>query len=117
MLVNEIGGKALLREFGVAVPPGIECQDLDDLTRYDGGFPAVVKAQVPTGGRGKAGGVRRCDDLASLEEAFVAVMNLQFAGIQPSSCLVEPWLAIQRETYLAVTVDGAADGFVVLYGP
>jgi succinyl-CoA synthetase beta subunit len=117
VLLSEARGKDLLAEFQVAVPPGTEVRERTQLDGYDLGFPCAVKAQVRSGGRGKAGGVRRCDDLHELRVAFDEIMAAEFAGELPGSCLVEPWLPIARELYLSVTVDGAADGYVVLYAP
>ena len=61
MLLIEADGKALFRDYGLAVPEGV-------LVTRRGGFdaampgPLIVKAQIPAGGRGKAGGVLRCAD-------------------------------------------------------
>jgi len=56
MLLVEADGKALLRQYGIAVPEG---QVVRDAT-WGGAGPRVVKAQVTVGGRGKAGGVALC---------------------------------------------------------
>src|SRR6185369_14458404 len=40
-----------------------------------------------------------------------------FGGELPEVLLVEAWLAIEREAYLSVAVDGRAEGYVVLYSP
>jgi succinyl-CoA synthetase beta subunit len=58
VLLIEADGKALLAEHGVAVPAGVLVADaaIGDLP---GDGPWMVKAQVPVGGRGKAGGVVR----------------------------------------------------------
>ena len=57
MLLIEADGKALLAEHGVAVPGG-RCWSTDaTIGDLPGEGPWMVKAQVPVGGRGKAGGV------------------------------------------------------------
>ena len=61
MLLVEADGKALLRRYGIAVPEG-EVISSADWSAPAG--PRVVKAQVPVGGRGKAGGIIRCDTVA-----------------------------------------------------
>jgi succinyl-CoA synthetase beta subunit len=80
-------------------------------------FPVAVKAQVAAGGQGKAGGIRKANSLSELENAFGAIMGMQFAGEAPSSVLVESWLDIERELYLAVAIDSRVGGFNVLYSP
>ena len=56
MLLIEADGKALLAEHGVAVPEGLLATDAS-IGDLPGEGPWMVKAQVPVGGRGKAGGV------------------------------------------------------------
>ncbi|MBS0319641.1 MAG: hypothetical protein JSR18_03800, partial [Proteobacteria bacterium] len=53
----------------------------------------------------------------ALHAAVAAVRALQFDGEPPAAVLVEPWQPHARELYLAVVVDGRADGYAVLYGP
>ena len=64
MLLIEADGKALLAEYGIAVPEASlvdRCSHRDSGSILPGEGPWMVKAQVPVGGRGKAGGVVRCD--------------------------------------------------------
>ena len=63
MLLIEADGKALLRSCGIATPQGIVvAEPAPALAGYG---PWIVKAQVPVGGRGKAGGVIRCESEAA----------------------------------------------------
>jgi succinyl-CoA synthetase beta subunit len=117
MLLTEAQGKALLRAAAVATPSSQELASLDEVRACRLEFPLAVKAQVASGGRGKAGGVRKARSAAELEDAFRAIMDMTFSGEAPSSVLAESWLDIDRELYLAVTIDGAAGGFSVLYSP
>lgn len=117
MLLTETVGKKLLSSVCVPCPVGVEVSSLAELRQHPPAFPVALKAQVRAGGRGKAGGVRRCADLAEAEAAFQAITGIRFAGELARTVLVEPWLDIAREVYLAVTVDGAAGGYVVLYSP
>lgn len=117
MLLTEHEGKALLRSVRVAVPPGVLARSATALARRRLAYPVAVKAQVAVGGRGKAGGIVRADSAAKARAAVAKLLTRQFAGERPSAVLVEPWLAIERELYLSVTVDAAAEGYVVLYSP
>ena len=117
MLVTEAQGKALLRAAAVATPSSQELRSLDEVRACRIDLPVAVKAQVAAGGRGKVGGIRKASSAAELEEAFGAIMAMRFAGEAPSSVLVETWLEIERELYLAVAIDSRVGGFNVLYSP
>ena len=117
MLLTESEGKALLASAGVQIPQGSEIATIDALRNAEFAFPVALKAQVASGGRGLSGGIARCADAAEAEAAFERIMATRFTGALPSAVLVEPWLPIARELYLAVVVDGRAGGFSVLYAP
>ncbi len=99
MRLTEADGKALLRRHGIAVPRGVllAAGDPDP----DFGDRVVVKAQVLEGGRGKRGLVRVVGrgEVAGARAAIAAI-----AGRVP--LLVEEAVAIAREVYLALRVDG-----------
>ena len=117
MLLAEFEGKALLRSAGVAVPHGILARNPAQAAKGRIALPVAVKAQVGGGGRGKAGGVVRAATREQLVAAAERMFATEFSGERPRAILIEPWLAIERELYLAVTVDGRAGGYVVLYSP
>jgi succinyl-CoA synthetase beta subunit len=118
MLLHESEGKELLRSKGIASPRGVVLASPDELpTATQVGFPLAAKAQVAAGGRGKAGGVIRCESAAELAHAFEQIMRLEIEGERPVGVLVEPWLVIERELYLSLTVDGHAGGYSVVYSP
>lgn len=70
--------------------------------------PVVVKAQVLTGGRGKAGGVTLCRSAAEARAAAQRILSMRIGGHRVRTVLVDPAAAIERELYLAVTNDRAA---------
>ncbi|QOZ71806.1 ATP-grasp domain-containing protein [Bradyrhizobium arachidis] len=117
MLVTEAQGKALLRAAAVPTPSSCELHSLEEVRGCQVGFPVAVKAQVAAGGRGKSGGIRKAASATELEAAFDAIMAMRFAGEAPASVLVESWLDIERELYLAVAIDSRVGGFNVLYSP
>src|SRR5277367_854201 len=94
MLLTEANGKALLRAAAVPTPSSHELRSLDEVRACAVEFPVAVKAQVTSGGRGKAGGIRKANSVLELEDAFDAIMGMTFAGEAPSSVLVEGWLEI-----------------------
>ena len=116
MLMTEHAGKCLLKAHGIPVPAGVLVRKGADAGKWRGPYPIAVKAQVSSGGRGKAGGVVRVDDQEHLQPAAHLLFGRLFGGERPTSLLLEPWIAHSREIYLAVTVDGESGGYVLLYG-
>src|SRR3990172_6307516 len=117
MLLTEYEGKSLLRDAGVAVSDGFLARTADAVTRRKLPYPVAVKAQVASGGRGKSGGVVRAATAAGARSAARRIFSTRFGGEEPMAVLIEPWLAIKREVYLSLTVDPAAEGYVLLYSP
>jgi succinyl-CoA synthetase beta subunit len=117
MLLREFEGKRLLRAAGVAVPSGLVVRSPAALARRRLAFPVAVKAQVASGGRGRAGGVVKAESRNAAEKAVAGLLGRTFDGELCDAVLVEPWLPITRETYLSVTIDGRAGGYVLLYSP
>jgi succinyl-CoA synthetase beta subunit len=117
MLLIESESKRLLASSKIPVLAGWKAASAGELAACGLEFPAALKADVASGGRGKAGGVRRCESMTEALAAFDAIMQSRYCGETPRGVLIEPWLTAVRELYLAVTVDGSAGGFVVLYAP
>ena len=126
MKIHEYQAKALLREFGVAVPRG-EWAETPTAARAAAerlGGRVVVKAQVHAGGRGKGGGIKLADDPAGAERAAAAILGTRLKtpqtpsdGIEVRSVLVEEASAIDRELYLSMTLDRARGTHVVMASP
>ena len=119
MLMLEHEGKRLLASLGVAVPDGklMTSRTITQVAKTVESFPVAVKAQVRSGGRGKQGGVQKCADFEQLVAVSRKLFRKSFGGEKPEALLVEPWLPIDREAYLSVTIDGRAEGYVVMYAP
>ena len=115
MMLIEADGKALFAASGIAVPPGIEAATADP-PPLPGPGPWMVKAQLPTGGRGKAGLIRRCADASAVRAALRDLLGATHRGHPVRSCLIEN-LAAGAEHYLAVMLDPASHGLRLLYRP
>jgi succinyl-CoA synthetase beta subunit len=118
VLMLEHEAKSLLRFVGIETPQGLvydRAAAAHNAQAWPGSYPVAVKAQVHGGGRGKQGGVRKADDPIAVRQAVSALLDASFDGETPESVLIEPWVAIERELYLSLTIDGRADGFVLLY--
>ncbi|MFC2015552.1 ATP-grasp domain-containing protein [Chloroflexota bacterium] len=100
----EFEGKSLFREYDIRVPIGMVVRS-PDLSDEDLNGPKVVKAQVLTGGRGKAGGIILTE---SSEDTFQAIRSLlggTVLGHRVGRVLVEERLKIQSEFYLSIVLD------------
>ncbi len=124
MNIHEYQAKQVLAEFGVPVSRGIPCQTPDEVakafTELDEPL-AVVKAQIHAGGRGKAGGVKlvkSADEAKSVAEGLFgkALVTHQTGpeGRVVHTIYVESGSDIDREMYLAVLMDRAAEAPVVI---
>jgi succinyl-CoA synthetase beta subunit len=113
---EEAEAKALLRQAGIPVPLGELCQDPEAaaaaVTRLG---PCAVKAQVPSGKRGKAGGIKLVDSAAEARAAAKAILGLEIAGYRVERLLVEKRAAIAEELYAAVLNDVATRAPMVLF--
>lgn len=117
MNFTEHAGKLLLREAGLPAPDGRLCASAEEAATAAAelGGPVMVKAQVPAGRRGKAGGVRPADDPVAAREAARAILGTAIGGHAVEAVLVEPKAAIAREFYAAVVTDAATRGPLVLF--
>jgi len=103
MKLLEHEAKTLLKKNHLPVPNGHTITLSSDLTEVP--FPAVVKSQVPTGGRGKLGGVVIVETLDQLKQTRDTLFTLPIKEFLPQVLLVEEKLAIEKEYYLALLVD------------
>src|SRR5580704_12653043 len=106
----------ILGPAGIPIPRGILVATATDakIAAADIG-PCVVKAQVPTGKRGKAGGIRKADNAADAEIVAQAILGMSIDGYVVEKVLIEERADIAREFYAAVLTDFAAGGQLVLF--
>jgi succinyl-CoA synthetase beta subunit len=99
----EYQGKELLRAAGVPTPRGRRADSVSEALMVTGeiDLPVAVKAQVRSGKRGKAGGIRVCRQLAEVEEAAGELLAMSIGGHGVECLLVEEAVDIERELYLA----------------
>jgi succinyl-CoA synthetase beta subunit len=114
MLLIEADGKALFAEQGIAVPAGRLVTAADVIAPPADNGPWMVKAQVPVGGRGKAGGIRQCGSAGDVAAAVRAMLGTRLKGHIVEACLVETVLT-GTERYLAMMVDPPSYGVRVIY--
>ena len=113
---EEAEAKALLRHAGIPVPPGEICHDPEAAAAAVARLgPCAVKAQVPSGKRGKAGGIKLVDNAAEARAAAEAILGMEIAGYRVERLLVEKRAAIAEELYAAVLNDVATRSPVILF--
>ena len=79
------------------------------------GGPTVIKSQVLTGGRMKAGGVRFADSPEQAEAHAAEILELEIGGHMPVGVLVDPKAEVEQEYYAAVLWDGRAKRPMMLF--
>ena len=117
----EFQGKQLFERNGVPVPPqGTVCSTVDEIVAAaehhlaDGHAGIVIKAQVKTGGRGKAGGVKYCPSVDDAVAAAESIIGLDIKGHVVQVVYVEWASDIAEEYYLSVMHDRVAKGYLVI---
>jgi succinyl-CoA synthetase beta subunit len=106
MKLLEYQAKEVLASFGIAIPPGKVARTPAEAAaacREIG--PVAVKAQVPVGGRGKAGGIKLARTPEEAEAAAEQIIGMDIKGFKVPLVYCEGALDIAREIYLGFTVD------------
>jgi succinyl-CoA synthetase beta subunit len=105
-LVEHAAKSLILRPAGVPVPAARLCRTPAEAAAAYGEIgPCVVKAQVPTGKRGKAGGIKRADSSQEAADEAKAILAMTIDGHDVREVLVEQRGTIAREFYAAVLSD------------
>jgi succinyl-CoA synthetase beta subunit len=113
----EYQGKELLREYGLETLPGIVAGTPEEARRAAEtlGGTVAIKAQVLTGGRGKAGGIKVVDSPREAAEAARHILGMEIHGHTVGRVYVEHGEEIDREFYLSITVDRTAKRPLILF--
>jgi succinyl-CoA synthetase beta subunit len=106
----EYQGKELFRQYGLPVSAGRLATTPDEARAAveELGGQVVVKAQVLTGGRGKAGGIQLADNPEQAAEKAEAILGLDIRGHVVRKLWIESASEIAKEYYLSVTFDRGA---------
>jgi len=123
MDIHEYQAKALLQEYGVPIPFGGLAYSPEQAAyraKEIGGDRWVVKAQVHTGARGKAGGIRVCSDEHQVWDAADELLGHRLvtdqtgpAGKGVYRLYVEPVVAFDQELYMSMVLDRASERIVL----
>ena len=107
MDLYEYQARDLFEAHGVPVPPGVVASTPAEAEAAARGGLTVVKAQVKTGGRGKAGGVRLARTPAEAHSAAEAILGMDIKGHTVRRVLVASGVDVAREFYFSVLLDRA----------
>jgi succinyl-CoA synthetase beta subunit len=116
MKLYEYESKEVFARYGVKTPRGVVVFHPEDVLKaIEGlGLPAVLKAQVLVGGRGKAGGIVK---VSSFEEALIEanrMFKMKIKGEDVKAVLVEEAVNILRELYFSITIDRFNRSYLIL---
>jgi succinyl-CoA synthetase beta subunit len=116
MRLFEYQGKELFMKYGIPVPRSKLANDQEQALAAvkELGLPAVIKAQVLSGGRGKAGGVVVVRTMDEAEREAARILKLSVRGERTRALLIEGASEPSSEMYLSVTLDRGRREFVAL---
>lgn len=113
MDLYEAEGKRLFRDFGIPTDAGILILREEDAAQA--APPCVLKVQVLSGKRGKAGGIVKVNTREELDSAVKRLLGMTIGGSPAAGVLAVPVLDIAHEHYLSITLDSVKRQRVLLY--
>ncbi len=122
MKIHEYQAKELLKEYGAPVPEGILCTEPGEVkAAADTILPCVLKAQVHSGARGKAGGVKFAKTAEEAESLAKQMLGMKLVTRQTGpegrivrKILVTEAVNVKKEYYLSVTGDSRNAGLMII---
>ena len=120
MKIHEYQAKELFRKYNIPTDTGVLIENKVDELNLDFNPPYIIKAQIHSGGRGKAGGVK----VAKTKEECIELVNKMFGstlytkqvpnGKVVNKVLITPPTVIDKEYYLSLTVDTKNEEIVII---
>lgn len=118
MNFEEHAAKPLLKRFGIAVPESQLARTPEEAEASAEAIgPCVVKAQVPAGKRGKAGGIKLAATPVEARAHAETIIGMTIGGWLVEKVLIEAQTPIARELYAAILNDNASKGPMLLFSP
>lgn len=117
MRLLEYQGKELFNEFGIPIPKSriaFSIEEARSLLNNELAFPIVLKSQVPVGGRGKAGAIKKCKNMNEVESQFTVLQNKKIEGESPRGLLLEEVINISKELYVSLYLNRSARCFSLI---
>src|SRR5467141_3719471 len=115
MKLLEFQAKEVLASLGIPIPAGRVAHTPDEAAEACSALgPVAVKAQVPVGGRGKAGGIKLASTPEQARAAAEQIIGMDIKGFKVPLVYCESALEIAREIYLGITVDRDARANILI---
>jgi succinyl-CoA synthetase beta subunit len=115
MKLLEYQAKEVLASLGIPIPPGRVARTPEEAAQACAELgPVAVKAQVPVGGRGKAGGIKLAQTPEEARVAADQIIGMDIKGFKVPLVYCETALEIERELYLGFTVDRDARADILM---
>ena len=116
MKIHEYQAKEIFARYNIPVTREIVCYSPDEVvvSAMKLGFPAVVKAQVLTGGRGKAGGVKLVKNKEEAREAASAILGMDIKGYTVEKVLLAEGVKFHSEIYVGLTIDRNSKSVILM---
>lgn len=108
MKIHEYQAKEIFASYGLPVDKSIICRSVEDAVKGYNQLDSqkvIVKAQVHTGGRGKAGGVKLADGEVELRKHAAAILGMDIRGFIVDRILVGQAVNIEKEYYVSYVID------------
>lgn len=117
MKVHEYQAKEMFAAYGLPVDKSIVCRSVEDAVKAYEQLDAqkvIVKAQVHTGGRGKAGGVKLADGEAELRKHAADILGMDIKGFIVDRILVGQAVHIDKEYYVSYVIDRSSKAAILM---
>jgi succinyl-CoA synthetase beta subunit len=112
----EFEAKKEFAKYGIPIPKGKLVKNFSQTTKAIANLkpPFIVKAQILTGGRGKAGGIIPAESAKEAKDIVAKLLGAQILGLPVKQVLIEERLSTSTEIYVGITVDRFNRSYVVL---
>ena len=116
MKIHEYQAKEIFARYNIPVTREIVCYTPDEVVAAAEklGFPSVVKAQVLTGGRGKAGGVKLVKNTDEAREAASKILGMDIKGYKVEKVLLAEGVKFHSEIYVGMTIDRNSKSVILM---
>ncbi len=121
MKIHEYQAKQLLKNYGINIPMSVLCEKKEDIgSKIKAiGVPCVIKAQVHSGARGKAGGIKLAEDYISAVKTAGSILGMELISKQAgrkivNKILIEQAVNIEKEIYLSLAFDRKSGEIILI---
>ena len=116
MKIHEYQAKEIFARYAIPVTREILCYTANEVVAAaeELGYPAVIKAQVLTGGRGKAGGVKLVKNASEAREAAAKILGMDIKGYTVEKVLLAEGVKFHSEIYVGLTIDRNSKSVILM---